>query len=78
MNDIIRESFERISCPNFGHDLEFTRNSRSEYVNPALEDHWQTFQEGWEAAMEFLKTKQVSRYSDQCSDITSTGGKDPR
>lgn len=78
MNDIIRESFERASAPSFGHELTFPRDARGEYVNPALEDHWQTFQEGWEAAMEFLKTKQVSRYSDQYSDITSTGGKDPR
>lgn len=72
----IREAFELNSCPNFGHDLEFTRNSRGEYVNPALEDHWQTFQEGWEAAIDYIKTlKPDNKYT---AGPISTGGMDPR
>jgi hypothetical protein len=55
MNDPIREAFERITAPNFRDvDGKFScqRNSHGEYVNPGLEDHWQTFQEGWEAAID--------------------------
>ena len=50
----IREAFEKISAPNFGfgHELTFPRNEKGEYINPTLEDHWQTFQEGWECAIE--------------------------
>jgi hypothetical protein len=57
MNDPIREAFERISVPNFGlcnvdETGNHKRKSDGTYVNPGLEDHWQTFQEGWEAATE--------------------------
>jgi hypothetical protein len=54
MNDPIREAFERITAQNF--DIRrvdpLKRNDKGEYIMAVLEDHWQTFQEGWEAATE--------------------------
>jgi hypothetical protein len=50
-NKTVRELFEKVSAPSFGHELTFPRNSSGEYINPLLEDHWQTFQEGFEAAI---------------------------
>lgn len=50
------------------------RYSTGEYVTPVIEDHWQTFQEGWEAAIDFLKKKTNPDFSD----IVSDGGFDPR
>lgn len=52
MNDPIREAFERITAPAFGREFEYRKKGNGEYANGALEDHWQTFQEGWEAAIE--------------------------
>lgn len=52
MNDPIREAFERITAPAFGREFEYRKNGNGEYENGSLEDHWQTFQEGWEAAIE--------------------------
>lgn len=51
MNKRIRELFESVSAPSFGHELIFPRNSKGEYIDPRLEDHWQTFQEGIESAV---------------------------
>lgn len=48
MNERIRELFEEFTVPNFGFDLDISRNSQGEYINPTLEDHWQTFQEAAE------------------------------
>jgi hypothetical protein len=90
--DKVREAFERttaqsFSMPNFSTEGSYdyaaakkvwSRAPSGEYMSPALEDHWQTFQEGWEAAIEFLKAKHVSASSDKYSDIVSTGAKDPR
>ena len=45
MNTKIRELFEQNTVPNFGCDTDVTKNERGEYNNPALEDHWQTYQE---------------------------------
>lgn len=74
MNDPIREAFEEISLPSFPLHLERgARYANGEYITPAIEDHWQTFQEGWEAAIKHLKNK-TSDYSD----IMATGGLDPR
>jgi hypothetical protein len=39
-----------------------------------LEDHWQTFQEGWESAIENVKRKNNPNYTD----IVSDGGMDSR
>ena len=72
--DPIRQAFETVSAPSFGHELTFPKNKKGEYVNPILEDHWQTFQEGWEAAVEHIKQK----HNPEFSDIVSDGGWDPR
>lgn len=50
MNDPIREAFERITAPAFCKTI--ARTPDGEYFDSGLEDHWQTFQEGWEAATE--------------------------
>lgn len=76
MDNSIRQAFEEVCYPNFGitsgHCLR--RKPSGEYVSDMLEDHWQTFQEGWECAIEHLKSKSNPAYSD----IVSTGGMDPR
>ena len=76
MNERIRELFESEVYPSFAGTIGtgLRRNERGEYVSDALEDHWQTFQEGWECAIEYLKTKENEQYSD----IVSDGGMDPR
>jgi len=48
VNKRIRKLFEEHTVPNFGYELSTARNKSGEYVNPALEDHWQTFQEAAE------------------------------
>ena len=74
MIDPIREAFEEVAVPALGPFLGgVVRKASGEYMDPTLEDHWQTFQEGWEAAVEFLKNK-----SSGYSDIIATGGFDPR
>ena len=74
--DPIRRAFEEVCYPAFGvtsgHSLR--RNSNGEYVSGSLEDHWQTFQEGWECAIDYLKNKDNNQYSD----IVSNGRMDPR
>lgn len=50
------------------------RKPNGEYFSDLLEDHWNTFQEGWEAAIDHLKNKTNDSYSD----IVSDGGMDPR
>ena len=69
----IRKAFEEVTCANFSMS-QIPKNRAGEYMNPILTEHWQTFREGWEAAVDFLKNKQNSEYSD----IISDGGKDPR
>ena len=52
----MRKYFEEITARNFDKDpYDLTRNERDEYINPLLEDHWQTFQEGWQCAIAFIK-----------------------
>ena len=54
--NIMRKYFEEITARNFDKDpYDLTRNERDEYINPLLEDHWQTFQEGWQCAIAFIK-----------------------
>lgn len=76
MNDPIRQAFEQECYPSFGvtsgHSLR--RKPSGEYVSDTLEDHWQTFQEGWEAAVAHLKQKTNVNHTDVASD----GGLDPR
>jgi len=74
MKDTMREEFEQECFPNFVDIGTLKRNSKGEYVSPILEDHWQTFQEGWEAAINYLKNKPNPGYTD----IISDGGMDPR
>lgn len=69
MKDVIREAFERDTVPNFfagEHMLEVAKQRFSSglYMDNAIEDHWNTFQEGWEAAVNFLKKKQNTSYTD--------------
>ena len=52
MSNKIRELFEEKVYPSFGsvaHGLR--RKPSGEYVSDMLEDHWQTFQEGVEIAV---------------------------
>lgn len=49
--NLMRELFEAQVYPSFGniaHGLR--RKDNGEYVSGSLEDHWQTFQEGFELA----------------------------
>jgi len=32
------------------------------YLNPKLEDHWQTFQEGWEECMTYFKIGEPEKW----------------
>ena len=74
MSKIIREAFEKHSAPSFGTSSDIIKkNSKGEYKNLNVEDHWQTFQEGWESAINHLKNKKGDH-----SDIVSDGGIDPR
>ena len=60
MNDPIRQAFEdityltlNIAGTTTAHGLR--RKENGEYVSDLLEDHWNTFQEGWECAVSFIK-----------------------
>ena len=50
MNYKIRQLFEEHSYPNFP-GIILKRKNTGEYESDTLEDHWQTFQEGWEEAV---------------------------
>lgn len=69
----IREAFEKITLPSFSIEDRCMINEKGEY-KPIIEDHRQTFQEGWEAAIDYLKSKKNSCYTD----IISNGGMDTR
>jgi hypothetical protein len=51
MNNHIRELFETHTYPNFAEYHGLRRESNGEYSSVLLEDHWQTFQEGFEIAV---------------------------
>lgn len=53
MNERVRRLFEQHTLPNFaiGTDLDLRRNSRGEYTNSIYEDHWNTYQEAVETAV---------------------------
>ena len=73
--DTVREAFEKIAAPNFFiGEYDLSRDSKGQYIAPSLEDHWQTFQEGWESAINSIKNKANPGYSDLVSD----GGYDTR
>jgi hypothetical protein len=56
MNDFVRKAFEEVCFPSFGRTFAYglRRKPNGEYVSDALEDHWQTFQEGWEEAIKYI------------------------
>ncbi len=63
----MRKAFEEVTYPTLqlagtytAHGLR-RRQDTGEYVSDILEDHWQTFQEGWEAGIEYFK-KSLSEY----------------
>lgn len=76
MMEAMRQAFEEVCYPNFTPDTAhgLRRKPNGEYVSDSLEDHWQTFQEGWEEAVKYLKQKDNSNYTDCVSD----SGMDPR
>ena len=82
--DHIREAFEKVTASSFGVEMKGTvlrytsGDNVGQYKNPTVEDHWQTFQEGWEEAVNFIKNKETSCHSDKYSDTISTGKRDPR
>ena len=52
MNERVRALFEENVYPSFpGLAVGLRRKDNGEYVSDALEDHWQTFQEGVELAV---------------------------
>jgi hypothetical protein len=72
----IRKAFEETTVRNFDKDpYDLTRNEKDEYINSLLEDHWQTFQEGWQCAIDLIKEcNKMNTYTSPISD----GGMDPR
>lgn len=80
MIDPVRKAFEETTYPTLqlagtytAHGLR-RRQDTGEYVSDTLEDHWNTFQEGWEEAVKWLQNKDNPCYTDVISD----GGMDPR
>jgi hypothetical protein len=55
--DPVRSAFEAVCYPSFGltSGYNLKRKPNGEYLSDALEDHWQTFQEGWEQAMKHFR-----------------------
>ena len=52
----MREIFEQTTLPNFSkEEIDTTRLANGQYRNPIVEDHWQTFQEGWEEGIKWFK-----------------------
>ena len=73
--DPVRQAFETVCYPNFpGQSHGLRRRPSGEYVSDSLEDHWQTFQEGWEYAIAYVNESDNPQYSG----IISDGGMDPR
>ena len=58
----MREIFEQTTLPNFSkEEIDTTRLANGQYRNPIVEDHWQTFQEGWEEGIKWFK-QSVTEY----------------
>jgi hypothetical protein len=82
--DPIRKAFEDVTAQAFmGDDCVYDyqrlkklypRKPSGEYNNSVVEDHWQTFQEGWEEAVKYLTNRDNPCYTD----VVSNGGMDPR
>ena len=62
MNDRIRELFEENVFPSFALGETLRRNNKGEYISANLEDHWQTFQEGFELAVEECRNVLADEY----------------
>lgn len=62
MTKKLRKLFEEHTVPNFGTDVDMTLNAQGEYINPVIEDHWQTFQEAAE-----LIVRKCMELTKQCS-----------
>lgn len=59
-----RQIFETLTYTNFGsmpHGLS-RKLTTGEYVNDTIEDHWQTFQEGWEEGIKWFKESFMETY----------------
>ena len=66
MNKQIRELFETRCFPNFpgiAHGLR--RKPNGEYVSDTLEDHWQTFQEGFELGIKECKNAIIEEWYEE-------------
>jgi len=64
--DPIREAFENVVFLNFvSGAYGLRRNYDGTYKSEQLEDHWITFQEGWEQAMKYLKQNENNWRTDE-------------
>jgi hypothetical protein len=52
----MREIFEQVTLMSFvPGEVDTARLANGQYRNPVIEDHWQTFQEGWEEGIKWFK-----------------------
>lgn len=63
---IMRQKFEEVVAPSFSKPSK-VRHRNGEYINPTLEDHWNTFQEGWEECMNNFKIGSPKSWVKVCS-----------
>lgn len=90
MTDLVREIFETttaelLGIPNYSKECTYdfkakkkvwVRKPNGEYLSAVLQDHWLTYQEGWEAAVEYLTRKEISDQRTSAINAIVTGGKD--
>lgn len=58
MKDIVRKTFEEVTALNFRDILDGTSNLNRDqygYLDPNIEDHWQTFQYGWSEGVQIFR-----------------------
>lgn len=54
----MRKYFEEFCFPNFLETPQGKfRSISGEYLDPVIEDHWQSFQEGWDCATKDILKK---------------------
>jgi len=54
--EIVRQKFEDVTASSFGiTGSKLEKDRQGCYKEPILEDHWNTFQEGWEECMKHYK-----------------------
>jgi hypothetical protein len=92
MTDLVREIFETttaelLGIPNYSKECIYdfkakkkvwVRKPNGEYLSTVLEDHWQTFQEGWDAALEYLTRADISAQRSCAINAIMNGEKDQR